>query len=136
MKICVACFQFSALAQSCLTLCDPMDCSTPDFPVHHQLPELAQTHVQCVGDAVCYILLIEFGWEQVEGMCFLAAGDHQFLKLLESHSCLRTRGGGSFFLSLAILNFVSDIPGRAHLSPLGRGHQGYRKEPNCEFQEF
>ena len=36
--------QFSSVTQSCLTLCDPMDCSTPGFPVHHQLPELAQTH--------------------------------------------------------------------------------------------
>ena len=34
----VKCFQFSSVAQSCLTLCDPMDCSTPIFPVHHQLP--------------------------------------------------------------------------------------------------
>ena len=33
--------QFSPVTQSCLTLCDPMDCSTPGFPVHHQLPELA-----------------------------------------------------------------------------------------------
>ena len=38
-------FQFSSVAQSCLTLCYPMDCSTPGFPVHHQLPELAPTHV-------------------------------------------------------------------------------------------
>ena len=37
--------QFSSVAQSCLTLCDPMDCSTPDLPVHHQLPEFTQTHV-------------------------------------------------------------------------------------------
>ena len=37
--------QFSSVSQSCLTLCDPMDCSTPGFPVHDQLPELAQTHV-------------------------------------------------------------------------------------------
>ena len=44
--------QFSSVAQSCLTLCDPMDCSTPGFPVHHQLPELAQTHVHCIGDAI------------------------------------------------------------------------------------
>ena len=36
--------QFSSVAQSCPTLCDPMDCSTPGFPVHPQLPELAQTH--------------------------------------------------------------------------------------------
>ena len=39
------CLQFSSVAQSCPILCDPMDCSTPGFPVHHQLPELAQTHV-------------------------------------------------------------------------------------------
>jgi len=37
--------QLSSVAQSCLTLCDTMDCSTPGFPVHHQLPELDQTHV-------------------------------------------------------------------------------------------
>ena len=43
--------QFSSVAQSCPTLCDPMDCSTPGFPVHHQLPELIQTHVHRVGDA-------------------------------------------------------------------------------------
>ena len=43
--------QFSSVTQSCLTLWDPMDCSTPGFPVH-QLPELAQTHVHRVGDAI------------------------------------------------------------------------------------
>ena len=36
----------------CLTLCDPMDCSTPGLPVHHQLPEFTQTHVYLVGDAI------------------------------------------------------------------------------------
>ena len=44
--------QFSSVTQLCLTLCDPMDCSTPVFPVHHQIPELAQTHVHRVGDAL------------------------------------------------------------------------------------
>ena len=37
-------YQFSSVAQLCLTLCNPRDCSTPGFPVHHQLPELTQTH--------------------------------------------------------------------------------------------
>ena len=37
--------QFSSVTQSCLTLCDPMNCSTPSLPVHHQLPEFTQTHV-------------------------------------------------------------------------------------------
>ena len=44
--------QLSSATHSCLTLCDPMDCSTPGFPVHHQLPELAQTHVHRVCDAI------------------------------------------------------------------------------------
>ena len=44
--------QLSSIAQSCPTLCDPMDCSTPGLPVHHQLSELAQTHVHRVGDAI------------------------------------------------------------------------------------
>ena len=44
--------QFSSVTQSCPTFCDPMDCSTPGFPVHLQLPELAQTHVHQVGDAI------------------------------------------------------------------------------------
>ena len=44
--------QFSSVAQLCLTLCDPMDCSTPGFPVHHQLLEIAQTHVHWIGDAI------------------------------------------------------------------------------------
>ena len=44
--------QSSSVAQSCLTLCDPMDCSMPGLPVHHQFPELAQTHVHHVGDAI------------------------------------------------------------------------------------
>ena len=41
-----------SVTQSCLTICDPMDCSTPGLPVHHQLPELAQTHVHRVGYAI------------------------------------------------------------------------------------
>ena len=44
--------QFSSVAQSCPTLCDSLDCGTPGFHVHHQLPELTQTHVHQVGDAI------------------------------------------------------------------------------------
>ena len=44
--------QFSSVAQLCPTLCDPMDCSNPGLPVHHQLPEFTQTHVHRVGDAI------------------------------------------------------------------------------------
>ena len=45
-------FQFSSVAQSCPTLCDPMNRSTPGLPVHHQLPDYTQTHVHRVGDAI------------------------------------------------------------------------------------
>ena len=56
--------RFSSDAQSCPTLCDPMNRSTPGLPVHHKLPEFTQTHIHRVGDAfqqvhyhsVCYIL--------------------------------------------------------------------------------
>ena len=43
---------FSSVVQSCLTLCEPMNCSTPGLPVHHQLPEFTQTHAHQVGDAI------------------------------------------------------------------------------------
>ena len=45
-------YKFSSISQSCLTLCNPMDCSMPGLPVHQQLPELAQTHVQQVSEAI------------------------------------------------------------------------------------
>ena len=45
-------YQFSLVAQSCLTLCNPMNRSTPGLPVYHQLPEFTQTHVHRVGDAI------------------------------------------------------------------------------------
>ena len=44
--------QFSSVAQSCPTLCDPMNRSTPGLPIHHQLPEFTQTHVHWVSDAI------------------------------------------------------------------------------------
>ena len=44
--------EFSSVAQSCLTLCNPMNHSTPGLPVHHQLPEFTQTHVHWVSDAI------------------------------------------------------------------------------------
>ena len=45
-------YQFSSVTQSCPTLCDPMDCSTPGLPVHHQLVGFTQTHVHCIGDSI------------------------------------------------------------------------------------
>ena len=45
-------YQFSSVAQSCLTLCDPMNLNTPGLPVHHQLPEFTQTHIHGISDAI------------------------------------------------------------------------------------
>ena len=52
MKTTFSSVQFSSVAQSCPTLCDPMNCSTPGLPVHHHLPEFTQTHVHWLRDAI------------------------------------------------------------------------------------
>ena len=52
MEIFMGTVQFSSVAQLCLTLFDPMDCNMPGFSVHHQLPELAQTHPHWLSDAI------------------------------------------------------------------------------------
>ena len=49
--------QIRSVAQSCPTLCDPMNRSTPGLPVHHQTLEFTQTHVHRVGDAICHLIL-------------------------------------------------------------------------------
>ena len=79
----------SWVAQSCLTLCNPMDCSTPGFPVHHQLPELTQTHVHPVGDAIqpSHPLLSPsppaFNLSQHQGLFQWVSSSHQVAKVLE-----------------------------------------------------
>ena len=50
-------YRFSSVAQSCLTLCDPMNHSMPGLPVHDQLPESTQTHVYWIGDAINHLIL-------------------------------------------------------------------------------
>ena len=81
--------QFSSVAQSCPTLCDPMDCSMPSFPVHHQLLELAQTHVPRVSDALqpSHPLLSPsppaFSLSQHQGLFQWVSSLHQVAKVLE-----------------------------------------------------
>ena len=81
--------QFSSVAQSCLTLCDPMDCSTPGFPVHHQLPELSQTHIHWIGDAIqpSHPLSSPFPFtfilSQHQGLFQWISSLHQVAKVLE-----------------------------------------------------
>ena len=49
--------QLSSVAQSCPTLCNPMNCSTPGLPVHHHLPEFTQIHIHRVGDTISHLIL-------------------------------------------------------------------------------
>ena len=89
LKIIWRCFQFSSVAQSCPTLCDPMNRSTPGLPVHHQLPEFTQTHVHWVGDAIqpSYPLLSPspptFNHSQHQGLFKFVSSLHQVAKVLE-----------------------------------------------------
>ena len=75
-----------SVTQSCPTLCNPMDCSTPGFPVHHQLPELAQTHVHRVSDAIqpSHPLLFPsppaFNLSQQQGLSHWVSSSHLMLK--------------------------------------------------------
>ena len=81
--------QFSSVAQSCPTLCDHMNRSTPDLPVHHQLPEFTQTHVHWVGDAIhpSHSLLSPsppaFNLSQHQGLFKWVSSLHQVAKVLE-----------------------------------------------------
>ena len=83
--------QFSSVTQSCPTLCDPVDRSTPGLPVHHQLLEFTQTHVHWVGDAiqVSYPLSSPsppaFNVSQHQSLFKWVSSSHQVAKVLEFH---------------------------------------------------
>ena len=88
-KIHIFKIQFSSVVQSCPTLCDPKDCSTPGFPVHHQLLELAQTHAHWVGDVIqpSYSLSSHspptFNLSQNQDLFQWVSSSHQVAKVLE-----------------------------------------------------
>ena len=79
----------SEVAQSCTTLCNPMDCSTPGLPVHHQLPEFTQTHVPWASDAIqsSHPLLFPsppvLNLSQHQGLFKWVSSSHQVAKVLE-----------------------------------------------------
>ena len=80
---------FSSVTQSCLTLCDSMNCSTPGFPVHYQLPELTETHVHWVSDAIqsFHPLLSPsppaISLSQHQGLFQWVSSSHQMAKVLK-----------------------------------------------------
>ena len=93
--------QFSSVAQSCPSLCDSVDCSTPGLPVHHQLPESTQTHGHCVRDAIqsshplSSPSLPAFSLSQHQGLfqrVFFASGGQSILKARISGSFLDRAG--------------------------------------------
>ena len=81
--------QFSSVAQLGPTLCDPMDCSTPGLPVHHQLLEFTQTHVHWVGDAIQPSHPLSspypptFNLSQHQGLFKWDSSSHQVARVLE-----------------------------------------------------
>ena len=81
--------QFSSVAQSCPTLCNPVNRSTPGLPVHHQLLEFTQTHVHWVGDAIqpshplSSPSLPAFSVSQHQGLFKWVSSSHQVAKVLE-----------------------------------------------------
>ena len=81
--------QFSSVTLSCPTLCDPMDCSTPGLPVHHQCLELAQIHVHWVGDAIQPSHPLSspspptFSLSQHQGLFQWVSSSNQIAKVLE-----------------------------------------------------
>ena len=83
------CLQFRSVAQLCPTLCDPMNCSIPGLPVHHQLPEPTQTHVPWVGDAIQPSHPLSspsppaLNLSQSQGLFQWVSSSHQVAKVLE-----------------------------------------------------
>ena len=81
--------QFISVAQSCLTLCDPMDCSTPGLPVQHQLPESTHTHIHWVNDTIqpshplSSPSLPTLNLSQHQGLFKWVSSSHQVTKVLE-----------------------------------------------------
>ena len=88
-RVVITYFQFNSVPQSCPTLCDPVDCSMPGFPVHHQLLELAQAHVYQISDAIQPSHPLSspsspaFNLSQHQGLFQWVSSSHQVAKVLE-----------------------------------------------------
>ena len=101
--------QFCSDAQSCPTLCDPVNCSTPGLPVHHQLLEFTQTHVHRVGDAIQPSHPLSspspptFNLSQHQGLLQWVSSSHQVAKVLEFQ-----RQHQSFQLISGLISFRMD----------------------------
>ena len=96
---------FSSVDQSCLTLCDPLDCSTPGLPFHQQLPEFTQTHVHQVGDAIQSSHPLPspspptFNLSQHQGPFKWVSSAHQVAKVMEFQLHISPSNGHSGLIS-------------------------------------
>ena len=95
--------QFSSVAQSCPTLYDPMNCSTPGLPVHHQLPEFTQTHVRWIRDALQPS-------HPLSSPSPPAPNPSQYPRVFSSESTLRMRWAKYWSFSFSIIP-SKEIPG-------------------------
>ena len=124
--------QFSSVSQSCSTLCDPVDCSTAGLPVHHQLPEFAQTHVHWICGAIqpSHPLLSPspptFNLSQLQGFSnesFLCIKWPKYWSFSFSISPSNEYSGLTFFLSLTgLISLQSKGPSRVFSSTVQK-HQ-------------
>ena len=102
--------QFNSVAQSCPTLWDPMDCSTPGLPVHHQLP----THFHWVGDAIQWSHPLSspsphtFSLCQHQGLFKWVSSSHQVAKVLEFQLPVWTQSLCHFHSNLKLLDFQAE----------------------------
>ena len=114
--------------QLCLTLCNPMDCSMLGFPVHHQLPELAQTHVYQVSDAIQPSHPLSspspptFNLSQHQGLFKWVSSSHQVSKVL------------SFSFSISLSDEYSRLKKRREAK--GKGEKERHTHLNAEFQRI
>ena len=123
-------FSLVQLLQSCPALCDPIDCSIPGFPVHHQLPELVQTHVHQVGDAIKPSHPLSspspsaFNLSQHQSLFQWVSSSHQVAKVLEfklQHQCFQW----IFRTGLWILDWVAMPSSRESFWPRDQTYIAY-----------
>ena len=129
LKTCLNSIQFSSVTQLCPTLFDPMDCSTPGYPVHHQLPDLAQIHVHRVSNAIqpCHPLLAPsppaFSLPQYQDLFQWISSSHQVVGALFSASVLPVNIQDGFPLGLTgLISLKSKGLSRVFSSTIIRKH--------------
>ena len=128
-----------SVAQLCPALCNPVDCSMPGFPVHHQLPELTQTHVHWVGDAIQPSQPLSspsppaFNISQHQGLFKWVSSSHQVAKALVSASVSVLPMNIQDWFPLGWTGWISLLSkglSRAFFNTTVQNHQFFGKDPH------